>query len=140
MEAESERFEEAIRHDGRYPLEAFEFLQRGLERATTRVHGARDDEEAEDEETEAPPRRHVTGQQLAEALRELALETWGSLAREVLRRWNIRKTRDFGEMVFLLVRLGMLGKQDSDCIEDFDDVYDFDEAFGSYQIPLDTLE
>jgi uncharacterized repeat protein (TIGR04138 family) len=121
-----ERIEQAIREDGRYPPEAYEFLQRGLQRATLEVHG--------EEAGEAP--HHVTGAQLCGALRALAVEQWGPLARVVLARWNIRRTRDFGEMVFLLIELGLLGKQPTDRIEDFDDVFDFDEAFGDYEIEL----
>jgi uncharacterized repeat protein (TIGR04138 family) len=126
---QAERFERAIRQDGRYPPAAYEFLHRALERTTRMVY--------EDEEPGVP--RHVSGQQLCEGLRRLALECWGPLAQAVLARWNIRRTRDFGEMVFLLIGLGLMGKQDSDQIEDFDDVYQFDKAFGSYEIPLDDL-
>jgi len=126
----NERIERAIREDGRYPLEAYEFLHRGLEYATRMVHG--------DEPAEGP--RHVSGQQLCEGLRGLALEQWGPLARDVLARWNIRATRDFGEMVYFLINLGMMGRQDSDRLEDFHEVYDFDQAFNSYQISFDALD
>ena len=130
MDAElAERFEQTVRADGRYPREAYEFLHRGLELAARMRHGGRP----------AAGRRHVSGQDLCEALRLLAQQLWGPLAREVLRRWNIRRTRDFGEMVFLMIDLRLMGKQDSDDISDFDDVYDFDAAFGSYQIALDAL-
>ena len=121
------RFEEAVRRDGRYAPEAFEFLHRGLEHTTRAIYG---------EESGDKP-RHVTGQQLCEGLRELALQQWGPLAKTVLARWHIHNTRDFGEMVFLLVRLRMMGRQKSDCLDDFDKVYDFDEAFGSYEISFD---
>ena len=84
--------------------------------------------------------RHVTGQELCCALRELARERWGPLVREVLRSWNIYRTRDFGEMVFFMIELGLMGKQDSDNIADFDDVYDFNEAFGSYTPELDEID
>jgi uncharacterized repeat protein (TIGR04138 family) len=87
-----------------------------------------------------PGPRHVSGQQLCEALRRVALERWGLLAGEVLAHWNIRRTRDFGDMVYLLISLGVMGKQDSDRLEHFDDVYDFDEAFGVYQIRLDATD
>lgn len=125
----AERFERAIRQDGRYPPAAYEFLHRALDRVTRATH----DEPA----SEAP--RHVSGQQLCEGLRAMALDSWGPLAPIVLAAWNIHTTRDFGEMVFLLIRLGLMGKQDSDRIEDFDDVYDFAEAFEAYEIPLDNL-
>ena len=51
------------------------------------------------------------------------------LARTVLARWNIRATADFGEMVYLLIANGAMSKTDEDSLEDFRDVYDFDEAF-----------
>ena len=126
----AKRFEQAIRDDGRYPPAAYEFLHRGLELATRSVFGS--------ELPEGP--RHISGQQLCLGLRTLALESWGGLAREVLSSWNIRGTRDFGEMVFLLVGLELMGKQDSDQIEDFDDVYEFGEAFGAYEIQLDGFD
>lgn len=118
----------AIRMDGRYCFDAFEFLHAGLACAVRRVHGNRGG------------RRHVTGRQLCEALREVALERWGAMAGAVLERWNIRTTRDFGEMVFLLVRLGVFGKQPSDRLEDFDNVYDFADVFDRYQVRLRSNE
>ena len=121
------RFEEVIRRDGRYPLAAYEFLHRGLELTTRLVYG--------EEPAEGP--RHVTGQQLCEGLRRLALEQWGSLAQEVLARWNIRTTRAFGGMVLLLVNAGLRGKRGAGRIDDFDEVYDFADAFGTYEINLD---
>ena len=122
------RFEREVRQDGRYPLEAFEFLHRGLEVATRLKHG----------DQEERGRRHVSGQELCQALRILALQRWGLLALVVLRHWNVRCTRDFGEMVYLMIGLDLMGKQNSDSITDFDDVYDFDEAFGNCQIQLDN--
>ena len=120
----AEQFERAVRKDGRYPLDAFEFLHRGLELATRRKH----------KKTSRKGARHVSGQELALALRDLALRQWGPLAREVLRRWNIHRTRDFGEMVYFMIQQSWWGKQDTDDITDFDDVYDFRTAFDRYQI------
>lgn len=120
----AERIEKEIRRDGRYPPEAFDFLHRGLEAAARSKY---------DEGGGADEPRHVSGQELCRALRQLAVERWGPLAGDVLRRWNIRATRDFGEMVYLMIRLGLMGKQDSDDIGDFDDVFDFREAFTRYQ-------
>ena len=123
-----EQVEGAILADGRYPLVAFDFLHRGLQRATQRVHGSA--------EREAGAGRHVSGPELCYALRDLAFDTWGTLAVCVLRHWRVRRTRDFGEMVFLLVKLGLMGAQPSDRIEDFDDVFEFDDAFADYPISL----
>ncbi|MBK8915184.1 MAG: hypothetical protein IPM64_11405 [Phycisphaerales bacterium] len=102
--------------DGRYHLAAYDFLHEVLELAVERAHGA--DRSGESQ--------HVTGQELCIALRDLALRRWGLMARPVLRSWGIRRTRDLGEMVYLMISLGVLGRQPSDRIEDFDDVFDFD--------------
>jgi uncharacterized repeat protein (TIGR04138 family) len=75
--------------------------------------------------------RHISGRELAEGCRDLALERWGLMAQTVLEFWGISTTRDLGEIVFALVDLGVLVKQEDDTIEDFDGIYDFAEAFRS---------
>ena len=117
-----ESMEKLIRQDGRYPLGAFAFLNEGLSRAVQGVYG--------DKEPPEPGQRHVTGEQLCLALRDLAIENWGPLARTVLRSWRIYATVDFGHMVYLLVNNGFMQKTESDSLEDFRDVYSFDDAFG----------
>jgi uncharacterized repeat protein (TIGR04138 family) len=121
VEQPERSMEEVIREDGRYPPEAFAFLHEGLGRAVKSVHGA-----------SAPPggQQHVSGRELCEGLRELAVERWGMLAPVVLRRWNIKGTIDFGNMVYLLIRHNFMRKTEEDSIEDFRDVYDFETAFG----------
>ena len=74
-------------------------------------------------------RRHISGRELAEGARYLALERFGPMARTVLEHWGIRTTQDLGEIVFALVDCGILTKQDEDRPEDFEDVFDFREAF-----------
>ena len=79
--------------------------------------------------------RHVTGQQLCWAIRDVALERWGLMARSVLARWGITSSGDVGAIIFALVENHWLQKQSTDTVEDFDDVFCFDEAFdGSYKI------
>jgi uncharacterized repeat protein (TIGR04138 family) len=74
-------------------------------------------------------RRHITGQELAEGCRDLALERFGVMSRLVLEHWGIRATSDIGHIVFTLVDLGMLLSQPNDTREDFEDVFHFDQAF-----------
>ncbi len=80
--------------------------------------------------------RHVSGEQLCWGLRDLAVERWGMLAATVLRSWNIRRTRDIGQLVFSLIAAGRLQKQPTDRIEEFEAVFDFRDAFGHYRIDL----
>ena len=88
------------------------------------------------------PERHVTGQQLCEAMRRYAHEQYGRLAKQVLNHWGITSTGDFGEIVFNLIEIGQMRKTPDDRREDFDDVFDFDEAFEhGFQIqPVDSEE
>ena len=73
--------------------------------------------------------RHISGRELAEGCRDLAIDRWGLMARHVLEYWGIRGTRDLGALVFALVECGVLVKQDDDAMGDFDLVYDFSTAF-----------
>ena len=73
--------------------------------------------------------RHITGREMAEGVRDLALDRFGPMARTVLEHWGIERTVDVGEIVFALVECGVLIKQDDDSVEDFADVFDFDDAF-----------
>jgi uncharacterized repeat protein (TIGR04138 family) len=77
-----------------------------------------------------PEPRHITGRELAEGVRDLAISRFGPMAREVLEHWGVTRTGDVGELVFALVEAGILIKQDEDELSDFEDVFDFDEAFG----------
>ena len=76
-----------------------------------------------------PERRHITGRELALACRDLALERFGVLARQVLEHWGVRSTADLGDIVFVLVGLELLQSQETDTRDEFVDVYDFDTAF-----------
>lgn len=75
-------------------------------------------------------RRHVDGRELSHAVRELALERFGVMARPVLEHWGVRATADLGDIVFAMVDAGLLMSQLADSRDDFTDVFDFDDAFG----------
>lgn len=76
-----------------------------------------------------PEPRHISGRELAEGVRDLALERFGPMSRTVLEHWGINSTRDLGDIVFALVDCGILLRQEEDSIEDFEDVFDFEEVF-----------
>lgn len=76
-----------------------------------------------------PARRHITGRELLEAMRELGLARYGLMTKVVFEHWGVRSTEDFGRIVFRLVDAGLLSKTPEDSMEDFTGVYDFEEAF-----------
>jgi uncharacterized repeat protein (TIGR04138 family) len=106
------------------PIEAYYFLQAGLQRAATKVHGELVGGVDRPDQT-----RHISGQQLCEGLREIAIERWGLMAPAVLGAWGIHRTRDFGDIVFALIEAQRFQKQPHDRVEDFENVYDFRRAF-----------
>jgi uncharacterized repeat protein (TIGR04138 family) len=121
--------------DRRYPFEAYVFIfealhyaQNVLNMGTERPGEAPPSPETS-AEVEGVTERHVTGQELCEAIRRYALEQYGYMAKTVLNNWGIRGTGDFGEIVFNLIRAGQMRKTPTDTRVDFDDVYDFDTAF-----------
>lgn len=75
--------------------------------------------------------RHISGQELTNEVGRLALARYGLLSRTVLGHWGVHATEDVGEIVFALVEAGILVKQEQDRVEDFEDVFDFEEMFES---------
>ncbi|MCC6660454.1 MAG: hypothetical protein IT437_06165 [Phycisphaerales bacterium] len=110
---------------GSYPQEAFQFVRQGLTHTSSVVHGEGQPAEAE---------RHVNGAQLCMGLRDFAIHQYGLLARTVLAHWGITKTEDFGRIVFALIDAGVMRKSAEDCPEDFQGVFEFDEAFSVHEL------
>lgn len=100
--------------DGRYSAKAIGFVYEGLGFTAKKMV--------------AEP-KHVSGQTLCEGLRKFALEKWGRLAKSVLNNWDINTTRDFGEIVWLMIRNEWMSAQPTDSIDDFNNVYDFQTVF-----------
>ena len=122
-----------LKEDRRYRLDAYLFVFEALSYAQD-VMGLGTESASEpaveiDDEEDEGPQRHVTGQELCEAIRRFALQQYGLMAKTVLESWGIRRTGDFGEIVFNLIRIGRMRKTPHDRREDFDDVYDFETAF-----------
>jgi len=112
---------------GPYPQEAFQFVQEGLQHTSKMIHG-----ESAARETatgHSSPERHVSGPQLCLGLRDYALQKYGMLGRTVLERWGIRRTDDFGRIVFAMIEAGLLRKSEEDSEADFHAVFEFEEAF-----------
>lgn len=112
-EEQWDKLMEICRGDRRYARGAYLFIFEALEH-TVRKLGVR---------------RHVTGKELLEGIRQFSRRQFGPLAKTVFRRWGIQSTDDFGQVVFRLVEVGLLGKTETDSVEDFHQVFDFDTAF-----------
>jgi uncharacterized repeat protein (TIGR04138 family) len=128
-----EQLAELLAEDRRYKWEAYLLVRESLDFAHE-VLGLGEKQSSTPmpdlpEESEKNPVRHITGQQLCEAIRQYALHLYGYMAKSVLNSWGLHSTGDFGEIVFNLIRVKQMHKTPQDSRADFDDVYDFDEAF-----------
>ena len=116
-----------LHEDRRYKLEAYQFVRMGLTYAQDVLEmGAAAEGSPPDNAGRVP--RHVTGRDLCLALRQLAHEQYGRMARLVLAGWGLRSTSDFGEIVYNLIKIGEMSKSQADRRADFDDVYDFEQG------------
>ncbi len=127
------QFEQAIvsilGRDKRFDPHAFFFLKDSLDYTLKRVADGN-----------SGLSRHVSGGELLEGFRDLALEQFGPMASTLMIEWGIRECSDVGEMVFLLIEEQMFGKQDSDTKEDFHGNFDLKEALTNPFLPKRFLK
>lgn len=122
-----------LRHDKRFKIEAYAFVEESLDYAHRVLK--MNTYEGPPGEGQEEASKHLTGRQLCEAIRQHAVEQFGFMAKCVLNSWGVTRTGDFGEIVYNLIRISRMSKTDQDQREDFENVYDFDEAFcNSYRI------
>ncbi len=129
---------ELLQRDRRYHRDAYVFVFEAL-RYAQQVLGLGQSESAEDVEEhnqEQQIEQHVTGQQLCGAIRDYAIRQYGVLAKNVLNHWGVHSTSDFGQIVFNLIEAGHMKKTHTDRREDFDNVFDFEEALRDVFQPM----
>jgi uncharacterized repeat protein (TIGR04138 family) len=108
-----------VERDPRYRIEAYEFVREAVNEALLMKDPVR----------ETFTRANIPAKELLDVLRVFALLRFGKEAKQRLNGWGVKSCEDFGEIVFNLVDVGLLGKRPSDRKEDFQDGYNFDDAF-----------
>jgi len=108
-----ERLKGVAARDGRYHLSVYRFVYEALDFTVKRIGR----------------KRHVTGRELCEGIKDLALEQFGGLALMVFEVWGVRGTGDFGNIIFNLVETSLMSRSENDSRQDFDDVYEFKDVF-----------
>jgi uncharacterized repeat protein (TIGR04138 family) len=114
--------------NSRYHKDAYFFLRDALDYTKRMVGRSKGDE------------KHVSGKELLDGIKGFALETYGPMAAMVLEEWGIRSCADFGEIVFIMIDHSLLAKSDSDNRADFNDGYDFFEAFRKPFLPASRVK
>ncbi len=122
---QNEAFEKAIKQvlafDETYPRKAYIFISEILQE-TLRM---------KEEASHGRPlkTRHLTGAELAMGMREILLEQYGPFAIHILDEMNIHQTDDIGQIVYNLIKVKAFHKSETDAIDDFNHLYDFEETF-----------
>jgi len=114
----AEALDSIVANDPRYHRDAYVFLRDALDYTTK-----------QQKKTKGASVRHVAGPELLEGVRQYALKEFGPMVVTVLSYWGIRSCEDVGHMVFNLIGAGIFGKTEEDSIDDFKNVFDFQEAF-----------
>jgi uncharacterized repeat protein (TIGR04138 family) len=113
-----EALDSVVANDPRYQRDGYIFLRDALDFTTK-----------QQKKIKGVTVRHVSGPELLDGLRRYALKEFGPMVTTVLDSWGIRSCEDIGNMVFNLIGAGVFGKTEEDSIEDFKNVYDFEEVF-----------
>ena len=122
-----EGIEGIVAKDPRYRRDAYTFVRDALDYT---------------QKTTSPKREeglHVTGQELLAGIRDYTLAHFGPMAITVLEDWGITRCEDFGEIVFNIVEAGLFSKTDTDSRADFQNGYDFEDAFRKPFLPQSKI-
>jgi uncharacterized repeat protein (TIGR04138 family) len=114
-----EAVEQILAKDARFSRDAYAFVREALD-FTQKLIGR---------ENRGGVIRHITGQELLDGIRQFALQQFGPMAATVFEEWGVKNCRDFGDIVFNMVENGLLAKTDKDSRDDFQNGYDFTDAF-----------
>jgi len=126
----AEALDSIVASDPRYQREAYVFLRDALDFTTK-----------QQKKVKGATVRHVSGPELLQGVRELALREFGFMARTVFHMWGIQRTDDFGQIVFNLVESNLMSKTDNDSMADFHEIYDLDQALQQdYRIDLQDAD
>jgi uncharacterized repeat protein (TIGR04138 family) len=99
--------------DDRYRIGAYEFVLNGLNFYISKIG----------------EKRHVSGSELSRGLLMFARKQYGPMAQSVFNHWGLKSTDDMGNIVYNMIRIGLMNKQPGDSPDDFNDVEDVREYF-----------
>ena len=95
-----------VKNDPRYAYEAYDFVFHAIQH-TQRMMGR----EMPRENESVQKRHHVSGPELLEGIRKLALAEFGMMAKTVFDMWGIHATDDWGNIVFNLIEAELIDRK-----------------------------
>ena len=102
-----------VTEDPRYHADAYEFVMEALSFAQKKFKHT----------------KHISGPEFLDGMKGLLMKKFGPMTIPVLDYWGIKKTEDFGNIVFNLEQYKIIAKDSQDHYETFKDGYDFQQVF-----------
>jgi len=102
-----------LEEDSRYHADSYEFVMEALSFAQKKFKRS----------------KHVNGYEFLEGIKGLLMRKFGPMTLPVLDYWGIKKTDDFGNIVFNLEKYKIITRDRQGQYETFKDGYDFQEVF-----------
>lgn len=124
-----EALEQILAHDPRFHRDAYYFVRESLDYTQKLI--SKENRGAV---------RHISPQELLDGIRQFALQQFGPMAMTVLEEWGVKNCRDFGDIVFNMVEHSLLAKTEKDTRDDFNNGYDFTDAFRKPFWPASRLD
>ncbi|HET9418891.1 MAG TPA: Minf_1886 family protein [Chthoniobacterales bacterium] len=124
----AEALDSILASDRRYQRDAYVFLRDALDFTTK-----------QQKKIKGATVRHVAGPELLDGVRQYALKEYGPMVMTVFDAWGIRCCEDIGNMVFNLIAAGIFGKTEEDSIEDFKNVFAFEDVFVKPFTPMKAI-
>jgi uncharacterized repeat protein (TIGR04138 family) len=120
--------QEARQKDRRYAEDAYYFINQGVLFSAELMT-----------RPEFGHKRHLSGPELCNGIRDFALSEFGPMAFPVLSRWGVRTTLDIGHVIFNLIDAKVLIASAEDRLGDFDEVFDLRESLEQPYLPSAAL-
>ena len=102
-----------VQEDPRYHVDSYEFVMEALSFAQRKFRDA----------------KHISGHEFLEGIKGLLIKKFGPMTIPVLNYWGVKKTEDFGNIVFNMEQYKIIARDSQDQYETFKDGYDFQEVF-----------
>jgi uncharacterized repeat protein (TIGR04138 family) len=136
----AEAVEKIIEKDSRYSRAAYFFVREGLDVTIKAIKGKPPSGRRRQPKPDSDDPNHVSALELLSGLRDHALEQFGPMAALLLEQWGLRRSDNFGDIVFNLVEGGVFGKTDSDSRDDFSaSKFDFADALRAPFRPSENI-
>ena len=102
-----------VQEDPRYHVDSYEFVMEALSFAQRKFRNV----------------KHISGHEFLEGIKGLLIKKFGPMTIPVLNYWGVKKTEDFGNIVFNMEQYKIIARDSQDQYETFKDGYDFQEVF-----------